>query len=133
SRETIELLSRCDLLRHLPADEVERILPCIRNRHLMPGEILFRAGAPGETLFIVARGKVEVLVDAQSGESGAEHKLAELGPGQAFGEMALLSGGARTATVRSVGEVDLLEISREDFQRLVAGDDRLAEAVQRLS
>jgi zinc transporter ZupT len=131
--ETIKLLSRCDLLRHLPADEVERILPYIRSRHLMPGEILFRAGAPGDALFIIAHGNVEVLVDAVSGESGAERKLAELGPGQAFGEMALLSGGPRTATVRSVGEVDLLEISREDFQRLAAGDDRLADAVQRLS
>src|SRR5208282_6785996 len=104
ARETIALLSRCDLLRHLPADEVEQILPCLRGRHLGPGEILFRAGAPGDALFIVARGNVEVLVDAVSGESEAEHKLAELGPGQAFGEMALLSGGPRTATVRSLGE-----------------------------
>jgi zinc transporter ZupT len=133
ARETIELLSRCDLLRHLPADEVERILPCIRPRHLTPGEILFRTGAPGDALFIVARGKVEVLVDAPSGESSAEHKLAELGPGQAFGEMALLSGGPRTATVRTLGEVDLMEIGREDFEQLVASDARIADAVKRLS
>lgn len=133
AKRTIELLSRCDLLRHLPAEEVERILPCVHSRHMMPGEILFCAGAPGDALFIVARGNVEVIVDATSDASGAEHKLAELGPGQAFGEMALLSGGPRTATVRSVGEVDLLEIGREDFEHLVASDDRLADAVERLS
>ncbi|HKO07800.1 MAG TPA: cyclic nucleotide-binding domain-containing protein, partial [Alphaproteobacteria bacterium] len=133
ARETIALLSRCDLLRHLPADEVEQILPCLRGRHLGPGEILFRAGAPGDALFIVARGNVEVLVDAVSGESEAEHKLAELGPGQAFGEMALLSGGPRTATVRSLGEADLLEIDRADFEQLMAGDARIADAVERLS
>jgi len=131
ARETIELLSRCDLLRHLPPDEVERILPCVHSRHLAPGEILFRAGDPGDALFIVARGKAEVLVDGTAG--GAEHRLAELGPGQAFGEMALLSGGTRTASVRSAGEVDLLEIGREDFERLLASDTRLADAVQRLS
>ena len=64
TKETIALLSRCDLLRHLPAEEVERILPCVRTRHLAPGEILFRAGSPGDALFIVANGIVEVLVDA---------------------------------------------------------------------
>jgi CRP-like cAMP-binding protein len=133
AREIIALLSRCDLLRHLPADEVEQILPCLRSRHLGPGEILFRAGAPGDALFIVARGNVEVLVDAESGGSGTEHKLAELGPGQAFGEMALLSGGPRTATARSLGEVDLLEIGRADFEQLMASDERIADAVERLS
>jgi len=133
ARETIALLSRCDLLRHLPADEVEQILPCLRSRRLGPGEILFRAGDPGDALFIVARGNVAVLVDAVSGEGGAEHKLAELGPGQAFGEMALLSGGPRTATVRSLGEVDLLEIDRADFEQLMAGDARIADAVEQLS
>jgi len=133
AKETIALLSRCDLLRHLPAEEVERILPCVRERHLTPGEILFVAGSPGDALFIVASGKVEVLVAAVSGGSGAEHRLAELGPGQAFGEMAVLSGGPRTATVRAVGEVDLLEIGREDFEQLVASDGRLADAVERLS
>lgn len=132
-RETIELLSRCDLLRHLPAEEVERILPCVRTRHLMPGEILFRAGAPGDALFIVARGDVEILADPASDGSSVQHKLAVLGPGQAFGEMALLSGGLRTATVQAVGEVDLLEIGREDFELLVASDGRLADAVERLS
>jgi len=133
AKETIALLSRCDLLRQLPAEEVERILPCVRARHLTPGEVLFRAGAPGDALFIVASGNVEVLVDGASSDVGAEHKLATLGPGYAFGEMALLSGGPRTATVRAAGEVDLLEIGREDFEQLVASDDRLADAVERLS
>ena len=133
TKETIALLSRCDLLRHLPAEEVEDILPCVRNRRLAPGEILFHAGAPGDALFIVARGQVDVMAEIGSGDGQAEHKLATLGPGQAFGEMALLSGGARTATVRAADEADLLEIGREDFERLVAADDRLADAVERLS
>jgi len=133
SKETIALLAQCDLLRHLPADEIERILPCVQTRHLEPREVLFRAGAPGDALFIVARGNVEIIVDGALGETGAEHRLAELGPGHAFGEMALLSGGPRTATVRAVGEVDLLEIGKEDFERLVATDRRLADAVEHLS
>ncbi len=130
-KETIDLLSRCDLLRHLPAEEVENILPCIRDRHLAPDAVVFRAGDPGDALFIVARGHVEVLADV--GDGRAEHRLAMLAPGQAFGEMALLSGSPRTATVRSTGDVDLLEIGREDFEQLLARDGRLANAVERLS
>jgi CRP-like cAMP-binding protein len=133
AKDTIALLSKCDFLRHLPAEEVEDILRFVRNRHLAPGEALFRAGDPGNALFLVARGNVEVLAEISTGESRSEHKLATLGAGQAFGEMALLSGGPRTATVRSVGETDLLEIVREDFEQLVASDDRLADALQRLS
>ncbi len=129
AKETIALLARCDLLRHMPPEEIEHLLPCVRHRHLEPGETLFRAGDPGEALFIVAAGTVAIL-----SETGAtEHRLADLGPGQAFGEMALLSGGARTAAARAVDAVDLLEIGREDFAHLVATDPRLAEAVGRLS
>lgn len=64
AKETINLLSRCDLLRHLPPEEVERILPCVRPRHLDDGEALFRAGDAGDALCIVAQGKVDVLSGA---------------------------------------------------------------------
>jgi zinc transporter ZupT len=136
AKETIELLSKCALLRHLPPEEVERILPCVRNRHLDGGEILFRAGDAGDALYIVARGKVDVLSGAagepRDGHAGGE-KLAELGEGQAFGEMALLSGEPRTATIQSAAQTDLLEIGREDFDRLLLNDRQLATAVERLS
>jgi CRP-like cAMP-binding protein len=136
AKETIQLLSKCDLLRHLPPEEVERILPCVRARHLDDGEVLFHAGDAGDALYIVARGKVDVL----SGGDGehlnghvAGEKLAELGEGKAFGEMALLSGVPRTATIQSAAQTDLLEIGKEDFDSLVAHDHQLASAVRRLS
>jgi CRP-like cAMP-binding protein len=136
AKETIQLLSKCDLLRHLPPEEVERILPCVRTRHLDDGEILFRAGDAGDALYIVAQGKVDVL-SAGAAEQLNGHvtreKLAELGEGQAFGEMALLSGQPRTATIQSPAQTDLLEIGKEDFDRLVAHDHQLATAVRRLS
>jgi CRP-like cAMP-binding protein len=136
AKEKIQLLSKCDLLRHLPPEEVERILPFVRNRHLDGGEILFRAGDAGDALYIVARGKVDVLsgtaAENRNGHATGE-KLAELGEGQAFGEMALLSGEPRTATIQSAAETDLLEIGRQDFDRLLVNDHQLATAVERLS
>jgi len=131
TRELIELLSKCDLLRHLPPEEIEGILPYIRTRLLNAGETLFRSGDPGDALYIVGKGQVEVLADSAGG--AAARSIARLGEGHAFGEMALLSGGARTATVRAIDVVELVEISKEDFQRLIAADRQLASAVHRLS
>jgi CRP-like cAMP-binding protein len=120
------------LAAHLPAEQIEQILPCVYPRHLDKAEILFRAGDPGDALYIIARGKVEVLTDGLRGaESGGA--IARLGQGQAFGEMSLLSGGARTATIRAIEDTDLLKIGKEDFDRLVAADRQLADAVKRIS
>jgi CRP-like cAMP-binding protein len=47
----IELLSRCDLLRHLPPQEIETILPYVRTRRLGPGQVLFSASDPGDALY----------------------------------------------------------------------------------
>ena len=129
TRELIELLSKCDLLRHLPPEGVESILPYIRKRHLKAGEILFHVGDPGDALYIVAKGQVDVLAD-----SGANATpIARLGEGHAFGEMALISGGTRTATIRAVDGTDLVEIAKADFQHLIEHDQQLAHAVRRLS
>jgi zinc transporter ZupT len=93
---------------------------------------LFRAGDPGDALYIVACGAVEILAGSSS-MSPETNRIAQLGEGGAFGEMALLSGGLRTATVRSVEKTDLLAIEKRDFDHLIAIDPQLAAAVERLS
>jgi zinc transporter ZupT len=133
SKERIKLLATCDLMRHLPAEQIEQILPCIRARQLKTGEILFKAGDPGDALYIVGRGKVEVLTNGSPGADAPGGAIAVLGNGHAFGEMSLLSGGPRTATIRAVEDTDLLEIGKDDFDRLVATDRQLADAVKRIS
>jgi CRP-like cAMP-binding protein len=132
--QRIKLLAACDLMRHLPAEQIERVLPCIRDRRLKAGEILFKAGDAGDALYIVAHGKVEVLASALPGvETSSGGAIAVLGEGHAFGEMSLLSGGPRTATIRAIEDTDLLEISKDDFERLVTTDRQLADAVKRIS
>jgi CRP-like cAMP-binding protein len=131
AEETIELLAGCDLLRHLPPEDIEEILPCLRTHMLAPGEILFRKGDPGDALYIVAKGEVDVI--DEDTEFGVAHVLAKLGPGKAFGEMALLSGGVRTATIRAGRETELLSIEKQDFKDLLATDHHLAAAVEHLS
>jgi zinc transporter ZupT len=126
TRSLIKLLSKCDLLRHMPAQDIEDLLPAVRTRNVPAGEALFQAGDPGDALFIVANGRVQIK--AESGSS-----IAELGEGEAFDEMALLTGSARTASAVPVSDVELLQIDRADFDRMLANDGQLAKAVQRLS
>jgi CRP-like cAMP-binding protein len=126
----IKLLATCDLMRHLPAEQIERILPCIGDRHLEVGETLFSAG---DALYIVAHGKVDVLANGPRGTPDSCEAIAQLGPGHAFGEMALLSGGPRTATIRAAEDTDLMKIGKEDFDHLVAADPQLANAVKHIS
>jgi zinc transporter ZupT len=127
--EIIRLLSQCELLRHLPPEDIGQILPLVRRRTLGAGEILFRAGDQGDALYIVAKGRVEVV----EGDGPGAAPLARLGVGQAFGEMALLSGEPRTATIRAEVPTDLLLIGREDFLLLMSQDSQLATAALHLS
>ena len=122
---TLALLSQCDLLRHLAAEDIEPLLDRLHQRTIKAGETVFRQGDPGDALYIVAEGSVEVLNE--------QHTLAELGKGQAFGEMALLSGGTRTATIRAKTVTELLAIGKDDFDKLLAEDPFLSEQVRTLS
>ncbi|HKF28685.1 MAG TPA: cyclic nucleotide-binding domain-containing protein [Candidatus Binataceae bacterium] len=107
------------------------------RRHPKLGSgFLFHAGDPGDALFIVANCKVNVMSAADGNPRDghvAGEKLAELSDGQAFGEMALLSGEARIATIQAAAHTDPLEIVREDFEHLAAKDHKLATAMERLS
>ena len=124
---TLALLSQCELLRNLPPEDIEPLVDKVKQREAKAGEFVFRTGDPGNALYLVADGVVEVIDDS------AGRTLAELGPGQTFGEMALLSGGTRTATIRAKTGVHLLVIGRGDFDRLVADNASLEEKVRQLS
>ncbi len=124
--EKLALLSRCDLLRHLPPDEITPLLDHTQLCEVPAGTIIFHAGDPGDALYIVADGLVEVL------DTGMQ-KLAELGVGDAFGEMALLSGGTRTATIRAFSNCELLTITKQNFDRLLAENPFISEQIRKLS
>jgi NADH dehydrogenase len=85
--------------------------------HYEPGEEIIRRGDIGRELYMIVRGEVEVI--ESRGEGKTEALKARLGPKEVFGEKALLENVARTATVRAVGAVDVVVLSRGDFVRLV--------------
>jgi NADH:ubiquinone reductase (H+-translocating) len=86
-----------------------------RREHFEPGEIIFQEGGHGEWFYILVDGEVDVVkhIPGQGMVS-----LRRLGPGDCFGEIALLSDHIRTATVRSITSVNLLAVDRDAFQAL---------------
>lgn len=86
------------------------------------GETIVRQGEIGHCMFVIQRGKVEVLHE----EGDSTFHLTELGPGEIFGEMALCEKAPRSATVRAVGDVRVLTVDKRTFLRRVHEDPSLA-------
>jgi Cyclic nucleotide-binding domain len=83
-----------------------------------------RAGDLGDALYIVAHGNVEILASGlrpAEGSGGSGEAITQLGARHAFGEMALLSGGPRTATIRAVEDTELMNIGKDDFDHWRVG------------
>ena len=91
------------------------------------GETLFERGDSGDSAYIVMSGRLRVVLET-AGE--AERTLNELGRGEVLGEMALLTGDSRSATVFAVRDTDLARLSREGFHRLI---ERRPESLRNLS
>jgi flavin-dependent dehydrogenase len=86
------------------------------------GEVIVRQGEIGDCMYVIQSGKVEVIQESQ----GKEVRLAELGDGDFFGEMALFEKDVRSATVRPLGEVRLLTVDKKMFLRKIHEDPSLA-------
>ncbi len=119
-------LARVGLLDSLDAGQVRRLASDNEERFYAAGEQVVRQGAAGESLFVILAGRVEVSV--REGDKPAV-RLAVLGPGDYFGEMSLMTGAARMATVTTLEETRLLEVCKASFGRILAEQPGLVEQV----
>lgn len=109
-----------ETLPQLSQQQVTRYLPNFELIKYKPGEIILRQGDPADMFYIITLGHAEVVSRRPDGE---DLVLARLGAGEWFGEMGLLLGSPRTATVRAVGDVEAMGLAREHFQELMAESD----------
>ena len=93
----------------------------IAQLHFEPGEIIFNEGDVGDYLYIIVDGEVEIFTKSQ----GKEKRIANLGKGEYFGEMALLNQRARFATVKCKTAVDVLALKKSDFGILISNFSEL--------
>jgi MFS family permease len=109
----VGLLRRVPFFASLPEASIERLARRAREEPMPAGATIVAQGEPGESFYVVRSGAAEVLVDGKA--------TATLGPGDYFGEIALLRDVPRTAAVRARADTDLLVLTRDDFLRAVVG------------
>jgi NADH dehydrogenase len=101
----------------------------IVRQHFEPGEIVFNEGDLGDNVYVIEKGKCEVLKNID----GRPERVAELGTGDDFGEMAVLADVSRNATIRTVTAMDVLLIPKNDFNLLRASVPAFGSVFQELA
>ena len=116
------LVTSVPFLRNLDAPAVIELTRLLRRLDLADRSVVFRRGRPGDCMYFIASGEVEVMLDPQP---------VRLGAGSFFGEFALLDGSPRTATVVTTMPSALLILEVSDFRAFTAHHPELAKAVER--
>ncbi len=110
--QPIEVLRRTEVFRDIPADGLRWLAAAAHVRQFDAGAVLMRQGDPAPTLHVVVAGRVRI-VEAESVLPGGRLELALLGPGEVVGEMGVLDGAPRSATVTAVEATTTLELPAE--------------------
>lgn len=120
---TAELLGRVELFSDLSPQELERLAEVAVPRSYEEGEIVFRAGDGGDTCYVLRSGSVKIT---RRHTDGRAITLAELRPGQIFGELAMFSGEERSATVETLEPTTAVALLSGDVRRTLAGHPEIA-------
>jgi small-conductance mechanosensitive channel/CRP-like cAMP-binding protein len=118
-------IDRIDLFAPLDEQCRERLTGTLREQHFGAGEDIIRQDAPGDSLFVIAHGTVEVRV----GVDGVHRRIATLGPGQFFGEMSLMTGEHRQATCTAVTDTVCYVIDQTAFRCVLDTRPSVAEDI----
>lgn len=124
SVDRVLFLKGVELFSELPGRELLNLATIAEEVSFGDGEDIFQEGEPGDSLFIIVRGQVEVHKGGRS--------IAILGARETFGEMALLDSEPRSATVTVVEDVVALRMERDAFFELLAAKRQIALAIIRI-
>ncbi len=132
---TKEFLSKIPIFKFLPEDDHISLVSLWRIKTLKTGEVLFRKGEPGSSMYVIEEGEVEILLPVDPPVN--EVQLSILKEGEFFGELSLFADTPRTATTRALADTRLVEMQRGDFitfvmERPSIGISMLAEMAKRL-
>ena len=129
ANEIAGLMKKVEILAALSKPELKHLISQVRIETYAEGEITFQQGEPGDSFYIIKSGKVDVVVEKSSGEASV---VATLGPGNFFGEMSLLTGAARTASIRVKEDAEFIVVDKESFRSTLANNPSLAESMSRI-
>jgi len=129
--DLLEVLGNVELFDGITPDELEAVSKICRERSYHAGDVLTTQGEPGDELYVICDGLVEVL-RSETPSDPSPRAVVNLGQGQIVGEMALVDLGPRSATVRTISEKTVVQvIQRDDFERLCDENYHLGYIVMR--
>lgn len=114
SKKHQTFLKNVDLFKDMTDDELEHVIDALRERKLKQNEVLYNAGEASDSCAIVMEGRLKATV-AQA--SGRVRELATFEPGGVLGQIALLDGQPRSATITATTPTVVLELPRKDFEQ----------------
>jgi small-conductance mechanosensitive channel/CRP-like cAMP-binding protein len=129
-RDRVALVKRIALFESLEDDEVAGIAATMGQRRFEPGDLVIERDADGDSMFFVVEGLLEVLVPVEGREDLL--RVGQMAAGDFFGEMSLLTGAPRSATVRALADTVAFEITRDDIHELVTGRPDVARRISRI-
>ena len=124
--DTTTLLRQVSIFRELPADDLSDLASRVRSRNVDAGSVIVSHEDSGDTLFVIAKGKVKVVL---YGDTGREIILSLLRAGDFFGEMSLLDEKPRSANVVAIEDSELLTLDRVAFRTHLASRPNASLAV----
>ena len=123
-----EILQKVELFRQLSLDEFEELLGLMGEQTYERGDPVCLAGEIGDEAYVIMEGELEIYVGASE-----EKLVARLGPGEICGEICLLMGDKRTATMKAAQLTTLLVINKDSFNRFLTNNKALGYLVKKLS
>ena len=124
-----DLLRRVSLFADLREDELVALADCLGRRVFSKDMILFHKGSPAQSLYLIESGKVRIFALS---ETGHEITLDVYGPGECFGETALLDGNLRSTDAVAVEKTVIYTLRRDDFLRCLEQHPQVARRVMEL-
>jgi CRP-like cAMP-binding protein len=119
---TIELLSRVPLFEGLPKAHLSRVAALAEESEYHAGRVIVKRDDPGRAFYVIVEGAAKVV----KGRIVTSRGEARLGPGDFFGELSLLDGDARSASVVATTPLTVIRIERTGFRRLLREEPDLA-------
>lgn len=129
AEENAGLIKAVDIFSPLSDREIRELVHTVKVGMFAAGEVPVRQGEAGDSFYIIKQGRVDVVVESAPGERAV---VATLGPGDFFGEMSLLTGAARAASIRVKEDAEFVVIDKNSFSAVLARNPSIAESLSHI-
>jgi type IV pilus assembly protein PilB len=130
TEQLVQFLKNVKLFAELSPDSLAKLGTCLKTAEFPPAEVIVREGAPGVSMYIIKSGLVEVR--KKDPTTGIDFLVAQLSEGAAVGEMSLLTGKPRSATVTTVQPTVVFTLTRADFRNLLTQHPEISLGLARI-